>query len=104
MIKVTESEFKKMQPGINRVLVIPETDNHVDSVTGIQVVRDESEREQGVIIAVSEEAKDAGYKKGDHIVYAKTSMEVFVCEVTSGDSVTEQRLRVIDWHDIAIKI
>jgi len=103
MIIVTEKEFKAMQPGLNRVLVIPDVDDHVDAATGIQIARDESEREQGIIVASSDDAVKAGYKVGDHIVYARTSMEVFECGVNFGDRVNTLRLRVVDWHDIALK-
>lgn len=100
MIRITEEEYKNLQPGIGRVFVIPDMDSHVDSSTGIQVVRDESEQEFGRVWRVSPDVwkHNVDIIPGAGVVYAKTSMEVFEVEVEGQITV---RIRSVFWQDIA---
>lgn len=100
MIRITEEEYKNLQPGIGRVFVIPDMDSHVDSSSGIQVVRDESEQEFGRVwrVCPSVWKHNGDIVPGAGVVYAKTSMEVFEVEV---DGQVTLRVRSVFWQDIA---
>lgn len=100
MIRITEKEYKALQPGIGRVFVIPDMDSHVDSSSGIQVVRDESEQELGRVwrVCPSVWKHNVDIVAGAGVVYAKTSMEVFEVEV---DGEVTVRIRSVFWQDIA---